>query len=774
MKTLSRTISILLLTGITSLSPIAGKGKDPKAISFSLWDVRLTDPLFTHAMELDKQWLLSLDPDRLLSGFRIEAGLTPKAPKYGGWEGGGLSGQTFGHYLSAITMMYASTGDPRLADRMIYCLNQLDTCQQAMGTGLIAGFPNAANLFEELARGDIRTKGFDLNGYYVPFYNQHKLFAGLADSYYYTKNPVALKVLTHLAEFTHSVLAPLSDEQLQQILVAEHGGINESIAEIYALTGEKKFLSLAERMNHRALTDPLLQGRDELAGLHANTQIPKIVGVMREYELSENPDYLKISDFFWNTVIHNHTYVIGGNSEAEHFGAPHRTYDRITDKTCETCNSYNMLKLTRQLFHHRPDVVKADFYERALYNHILASQNPNDGMVCYMSPLVSGARKHFSNPFDAFWCCVGTGLENHAKYGDFIYSTNTANDLYVNLFISSDLDWKKRKMKFIQHTRFPDSDTLTYQIQSSKNQKFTLNLRHPQWAKNGYSLWINGKKLSENQAKLSAEGYLQLNRKWKNGDKIQYVLPQSIYSEEAMGDSTQRAYLYGPIVLASILPEEEKIVPVVVSDHLQEAIHNVQVNKNIPAPTFTLNSAWPHSYPMIPYFKTVDARTVVYFEHYTPAQWEQRKEQILLQKDKEQWIKEQTVSHFQPGEMQPERDHSFTGDKLEWGEMHNRKYRKANEGGWFSFEMDVLPDQPMDLMCTYWGDLGDIYKFTVDVDGVPVSTVIIHWWAHDFVDKVYHIPFEVTQGKNKVKVTFTALDEKSVAGPLFHCKILKN
>ncbi len=762
------------LCSIVSLPSVGQKQNTVQpAIPFSLQDVRLADGVFKHAMELDRKWLLSFEPDRFLSGFRTESGLTPKAPKYGGWEGGGLAGQTFGHYLSACALMYGSTGDEQLLLRISYCMQQLDTCQQAFGNGLVAGFPRAKELFAEVARGEIRTKGFDLNGGYVPLYNMHKLFAGLTDVYYQTGNPLAYKIVTRLAEYMYSVFAPLTDAQIQQVLVAEHGGFNESMAEIYALNGDKKFLILAGRMNHRELTDALAQGRDELAGKHANTQIPKIVGVMREYELSQDPAYFQIANFFWDAVVHNHTYVIGGNSEAEHFGASRRTYDRITDKTCETCNSYNMLKLTKALFHDHPQAEKADFYERTLYNQILASQNPNDGMVCYMSPLVSGARKHYSNPFDAFWCCVGTGLENHARYGEFIYSTNAQDALYVNLFIPSKLSWKKRAVTFIQQTRFPDSDTINYTVQAEKSQKFTLNLRYPSWAKQGYALLVNGKEVKADTPPSHPGEYLQLTRKWKNGDRIQYILPMSITSEEALGDSTQRAYLYGPIVLASTLPGEEKTIPVVVTDHLTQADRMVQVDESAYPPAFTMNATWPAPYPMIPYYKTVDARTVVYFEHYSQQQWAERKDQILLQKDKELWIKEQTISSFQPGEMQPERDHAFEGENLELGEMHGRKFRKAPNGGSFSFKMDVLPEQPIDLMCTYWGDLGDIYKFKVEVDGVPVSTVIIHWWGGAFIDKVYHIPGEVTKGKSKVTVAFRALDEKSVAGPLFHCKTLK-
>ncbi|MFV0467370.1 MAG: beta-L-arabinofuranosidase domain-containing protein, partial [Dysgonomonas sp.] len=412
---------------------------------FRLADVRLTAGMFNHAMDLDEAWLLSLEADRFLSGFRSESGLTPKAPKYGGWESQGVAGQTFGHYLSALSMMYAATGNEELNERIKYSVNELDTCQQAFDLyGLVAAFPRAKGLFTEITNGDIRTEGFDLNGGWVPLYSMHKLFAGLIDVYHYTGNEQAYKVLLNLSEGLNHMLSGLTDDQIQKILICEHGGINESVAEVYALTGDVKYRILARRLNHKAVLDPLSRGKDELAGKHANTQIPKVVGVIRQFELTGDSILFRTADFFWNTVVHNHSYVIGGNSEAEHFGVPGRTYDRITDKTCETCNTYNMLKLTKHLFELNPSVEKADYYERALYNQILASQNPHDGMVCYMSPLSAGSRRGYSTPFESFWCCVGTGLENHSRYGEFIYHSDAKDNLYVNLFIPSVLTWKKR------------------------------------------------------------------------------------------------------------------------------------------------------------------------------------------------------------------------------------------------------------------------------------------------------------------------------------------
>lgn len=733
--------------------------------SFPLEDIRLLDSPFKHAMEMDKLWLGKLEPDRFLNGFFQNAGLQPKAPKYGGWEAGGLAGQTFGHYISACSMMYASTGDPAMKAIVEYCVSQLYSCQVSLGTGLIAGFPDACRLFEELGRGDIRTKGFDLNGYYVPLYNMHKLMSGLYDAFIYTHNVLAKDVLINLAEYMYSVMSPLSDMQLQEILKAEHGGINEAFANVFALTGEQRYLVFSERLNHKALLEPLSKHRDELAGKHANTQIPKIVGVVRQYELSKNKNLFDVADFFWNTVVDHHTYVIGGNSEAEHFGAPDCTYDRITDKTCETCNSYNMLKLTKHLFMVAPDIKKVDFYERVLYNQILASQNPADGMVCYMSPLVAGGKKDFSTPFDSFWCCVGTGLENHSKYGEFIFCTNNEHDLYINLFIPSVLNWKDENVHVTMNTAFPDSSLVFVDFRMKRSSNFIVNIRYPHWAKNGCEVYINGEKLI--MSGFEPGNYIKIKRKWSDGDKLTFSFPMSLSSESALGDTTLRAFLYGPIVLSVPLAEKE-IVPVVLTENMENAESVIFYNgKDI-----ELKSCWPAPHLMRPYYKSVTDRTVVYFEHYTLKQWKKEAADILAKRDIDKWKKQRTVGYFQPGEMQPERDFSFDGKNIELGDISGRKYRKAVGGGFFSFKMPVRPDVPMDLMCTYWGNLGDIYKFKIKVDGVPIATVIIHWWGNRFFDKMYHLPFELTKGKDNIFVEFEAIDNACVAGPLFGCRTL--
>lgn len=669
-------------------------------------------------------------------------------------------------------MQYAATGDEEFKSRVDYMVSELARCQKmykGLMTGYVGGIPEQERIFTEIYEGKVYSSGFDLNGGWVPIYTLHKLYAGLVDAYLYCNNEEAKDVVTKCADWLINITSNLDEAKFQQMISCEIGGMSEVLDAIYILTGEQKYLDIAKKFYHKAVLDPMVEGLDQLNGLHANTQIPKVLGCLTEYLATGEEDRYKLAAFFWDRVVHHHTYSMGGNSDSEHFGEPDHLYHRRTSGSAETCNTYNMLKLTKKLFQIDADAEMMDYYERALYNHILASQNPDNGMICYMSPLASGCRKEFSSPFDSFWCCVGTGLENHARYGEFIYATDKLDNLYVNLFIPSELNWEKRKVTLRQITDFPESDTIRYEMSMDDSQRFTLNLRYPGWCKEECVLKINGKLQSLGKARPGH--YIPLKRKWKNGDRIELVIPQSISSEEALGDSTLRAYLNGPIVLAAALEDGNNDVPVVVTEDLKDAGGIV---KKVSGHNFEMEKVWPQTVQMKPYYLSTGDRTVVYFEHYTPELWNQRKEQVLKQRNKEEWIRQQTVSHFQPGEMQPERDHLFDGVNLELGEIQGRKYRKAVDGGSFSFQMDVIPDVPMDLMCTYWGNLGDIYKFVVEVDGTPVSTVIIHWWGNQFIDKTYHIPAEVTRGKNKVKVTFRALDAKSVAGPLFDCKILKH
>ena len=427
--------------------------------------VRLKPGPFFDAVERNRQFLLSLDPDRLLHNFRVSAGLPPKAPIYGGWEGRGIAGHTLGHYLSACSLMHAQTGDAAVRDRVRYIVDELAACQNAHGDGYIGGTTverdgrdvDGKIVFEEIRRGEIRTGGFDVNGGWVPLYTWHKVHAGLIDAYQTGKVEPALPAMLGMAGYLATILEGLSDAQMQTLLKAEHGGLNESYANTYAITGDPRWLRLAQAIDDRRVLDPLALENDTLAGLHANTQIPKLIGLARIYELTGNSRGRTAARFFRDTVARHHSYVIGGNSEQEHFGRPDQLSQAITERTCEHCNSYNMLKLTRHQYGWEPDAALFDFYERVHLNHVLASQDPRTGMFAYFMPLSAGARRTWSTHDDSFWCCVGSGMESHAKHGDSIY-WHDADTLYVNLFIASALDWEGMKLELA--TAFPFSADL--------------------------------------------------------------------------------------------------------------------------------------------------------------------------------------------------------------------------------------------------------------------------------------------------------------------------
>lgn len=769
-------LAILYATAINSKASVKNPDENSRMIGANdalqpipLNNIRITDGPFLHAQNMDKNWLLSMDPDRFLSGFRSEAGLKTDVPRYGGWENSGASGHAFGHYLSAMSMMYASTGDARLLKRIDYCLDALSECQEHEGTGLIAGFERSRDLFSEIAEGDIRSQGFDLNGGWVPFYTLHKEFAGLVDICNYCPAATAKKaekILVKFADWLYETVKDLSHDQMQTILHCEHGGMTESLADIYVITGDRKYLDLARRFDHDMILRPLAAHQDSLPGKHANTQIPKIVGAIREYECTGISRYYEIAEYFWDRVVNHHSYVIGGNSEYEHFGAPDMLATRLSDGNCETCNTYNMLKLTEHLFQIDPKTEYADYYERALYNQILASQNPQDGMVCYMSPMGSGYRKTYSLPYDSFWCCVGSGMENHAKYGKFIYFTDSSDNLYINLFIPNKMEWESRGIKITMDTQFPYSDTVCLKMETDKPQKFYVSLRHPEWAKD-ISVYVNDKEL---KYKKSQGGYIRIGKKWETGDRIQFTLKQTIHSEAVPGDSTQRAYLYGPLVLASLLGNDEDI-PIIVADSLLPAESLVRIKDRLNLKFETL-TAEPQQKELIPYFKTGGNRMMVYFHHYPTSTWKQQLTELRARSDKEEWIKKYTVSQFSPGEMQPERDHNFKGENTLPHEFNGKKYRESL-GGWFSFEMEVDPSSANTLYCTYWGNRFENHSFDIEVDGEKIGFENIHNWGNQYVERSYLIPERLTKGKTKITVTLRAVRKDAIAGPLFNCRIMR-
>ncbi len=543
-----------LMTGWVAVAPTPVLGLSTQADTgaaklqaFDLSDVDLVEGPFLHAQRMTESYLLKLEPDRMLHNFRVNAGLKPKAPVYGGWESEptwadiNCHGHTLGHYLSACALAYRSTNDKRFKQRVEYIASELAACQRAAGSGLVCAFPNGPALVQAHLRGEKITG--------VPWYTLHKIFAGLRDATLMAHSETSRAVLLRLADWTVDATRPLTDAQFETMLNTEHGGMNEVFADLYSLTGNADYRRLAERFSHKAILEPLAKGRDHLDGLHANTQVPKVVGFQRVYEVTGDAKYNDAAEFFWRTVALTRSFATGGHGDNEHF-FPMADFAKhvFSAKASETCCQHNMLKLTRALFVHDPQAEYADYYERTLYNGILASQDPDSGMVTYFQGARPGYMKLYHTPENSFWCCTGTGMENHVKYRDSIYF-HAGSSLYVNLFIPSTVRWKEQNAVLTQTTTFPESSGTTLKLQLQQPSEFTLKLRHPRWSKSAVVL-VNGKEMVRSSNPCS---YVDVSRKWHSGDVIELRLTMDIATDSAPAAPDIVAFTYGPLVLAAAL-----------------------------------------------------------------------------------------------------------------------------------------------------------------------------------------------------------------------------
>ena len=618
-----------------------------RAAAFNLADVRLLEGPFRRAQERDGRYLLQLEPDRLLHNFRVNAGLTPKAPVYGGWESVQpwvdirCQGHTLGHYLSACSLMFAATGDQRFRQRSYYIVTELRDCQDASKSGLVCAFPDGEAPLHNIVDAT-RFVG-------VPWYTMHKIFAGLRDAYLYSNNRTALEVIEKLSNWAIAHTQKLSDEQFQRMLDTEHGGMNEVLADVYAITREPKFLTLAQRFCHHALLDPLAQTRDTLDGLHSNTQIPKVIGFNRLYELTGQADYRTASRFFWRTIVDNRTFATGGNADREHFFPPSDFLQHLgSAKTMETCCTYNMLKLTRMLFALDPSTTYADYYERALYNSILASQDPDSGMMTYFQPTRPGYLKLYCTPTDSFWCCTGSGMENHAKYGDSIYFHEDST-LYVNLFIPSTLNWREKGLTITQTTRFPEEDRTRLQLTSQKPVNLALNVRHPSWCQT-VTITVNGRRWATSR---QPGKYIAVKRAWHTGDIVEVHLPMTLWTEPLPGHSDVVAILYGPILLAGRLGRkgltpgadiiinertygdvlnDEVDVPTLIGD-AQEIVKQIKPSAGSPLTFHAMGIegiGHPRDVSLMPYYRIAHERYNLYWKVVKPGEVGQNQQRQTL------------------------------------------------------------------------------------------------------------------------------------------------
>jgi uncharacterized protein len=610
----------------------------PAASPFSLGDVRLLESPFKDAMERNAAYLLSIEPDRLLHNAREYAGLTPKGELYGGWERLGLAGHTLGHYLTALSQQYAATGDVRFRKRIDYIVSEMAECQTAYGDGYIGALPPVElQTMRDFKNGIIEVDGMHnfKSGAWVPWYTEHKVLNGLKDAWILGGNTQARDVAIKLADWMYSLTSGLTVDQMQTMLKVEQGGMVDVLMELYSLTGNARYLEMSRRFQHRAILDPLLAHRDDLAGKHANTQIPKIIGEARTYEVTGDPQARDIAGYFWDLVANHHSYVIGGNSETEHFFPEDATSKHLGADTAETCNTYNMLKLTEHVFGWDPRAEYTDFYERALYNDILASQEPRMGMFTYFMSLEPGLFKTYSTPYDSFWCCVGTGMENHTKYGEAIYFHGT-DSVFVNLFIPSALDWREKGFQLEQRTDYPRSGHTVLTVMSKPSADVTLKVRCPGWAAGPVTFDLNGKRLG---AAGTPGTYAVISHDWKKGDRLEVTIPMAVRSEALPDDPDKVAFVYGPVVLAADLgpaPVNANI-PFAIDQNANVREHPVEVpvivRNDAPLASSIVRATdgslqfhtdgvgRPNDVTLVPFWEISYARYNVYWDVITDAQW---------------------------------------------------------------------------------------------------------------------------------------------------------
>ena len=767
---------LFLLAHMLSCSSSGDQAVNIRAIPFDIADVKLAEGPFLKATRLNEQILLKYEPDRFLAKFRLEAGLEPRAEHYHGWEDQTIAGHSLGHYLTAICLMYKSTGNEEFRKRAIYMTDELARCQEADGDGYIGAFSQGKEILEEeVAKGIIRAQGFDLNGIWAPFYTQHKVMTGLNYVYETFAYEKALEVNMKFADWLSSIVIPLTEEQVQEMLHCEHGGINESLAELYRLSGQEKYLDLSRIFQHRDIIDPITAGQDILAGKHSNTQIPKFAGLARRYELTGDPRDRTGAENFWDMMVNHHSYVTGGNGNHEYLGEPDQLNDHLSDNTTESCNVYNMLRLSEHIFSWSADPAVMDFYERALFNHIRSSQHPRSGKVIYNLSLDMGGKKVYQDPFD-FTCCVGTGMESHAKYSRNIYYHNK-KELYAVQYIASRLNWKEKGVRIQLNTNYPEDDRMTYHMEAEKPVKFDFLIRYPQWAHKGIRILVNG---HEQPVDRDPGSFVRISRRWETGDLVEVQIPFSLRIE-TMPDNEQRiAIFHGPLVLAADLgpvPDPRSTdplyVPVLMTRDPDPS--NWLVPQEGSFNTFlTSELAYPRKVVLKPFYRIHDRHYTIFWDTYTEEGWAEQQAAYAREVNRKKELENRTIDLFRVGEIQPERDHNFMEQHTWVEEYRAKKARTADRGGWFSFDMYVGTEESWSLSVEYWGGYTGSKTFDILVDGQRIATENISNKAPGkFIDVSYPVPGEIRGGREKVNVKFVP-HEGHRAGPVFTVRTIRD
>ncbi len=765
------------------------------ANEFPLGDVKILDGPLKHARDLNIETLLKYDCDRLMAPFRKEAGLQPKAKTYPNWDG--LDGHVGGHYLTAMAIN-AATGNEECRRRMEYIISEVAECAEAnkknhpdWGKGYMGGMPNSENIWKNFKKGDFRV----YNGSWAPFYNLHKMYAGLRDAWLYCGNEQAKVLFLEFCDWAIDITAGLSDEQMERMLGNEHGGMNEVIADAYAITKDKKYLDCAKRFSHKRLFTPMSQRQDCLDNMHANTQVPKAVGFERIAELSGDETYHMAGSFFWDIVTGERSLAFGGNSRREHFPAKDACMDFINDiDGPESCNTNNMLKLTEDLHRRNPEARYADFYELATFNHILSTQHPEHGGYVYFTPARPRHYRNYSAPNEAMWCCVGTGMENHGKYGQFIY-THVDNALFVNLFVSSEVNWKEKGIVLRQETGFPYSESSKLTIAEGKGN-FNLMVRYPGWVKPGdFKVNVNGQPVN---VVTGPSSYVSIERKWKKGDVVTINFPMHASMKYLPNEPQYVALMYGPVLLGMktgtedlhhLIADDSRFgqyaggrklpineAPILINNNIENIALQLKPVEGKPL-HFILETKMQNKIDgeLQPFFEIHDSRYMIYWLALTENSYKQYIDNLAKQEQERQALEARTVDKVQPGEQQPETDHKMETDESFTGNTNNVFFRDARNGHYFSYLMQTNGEENLSLRLKYWG-VGEwkSHEFDIFIDDVLVKSVnnTGKYRISEFKSETYEIPASLLKGKKQVRVKFVAANGKQI-GEIYEVRLVK-
>jgi uncharacterized protein len=763
---------------------------------FPLKDVTLLEGPFKHARDLNIQVLLKYDVDRLLAGYRKEAGLSAKAKSYPNWDG--LDGHVGGHYLSALAINYAATGNAECKKRMDYMLTELKACQDAntanypdWGKGYVGAVPNSKTIWSTFQKGDFAA----FRAAWVPWYNVHKMYGGLRDAWLYTGNEEAKTIFLKFCDWALNITASLSEAQMQSMLDTEHGGMNEVLADAYQITGDKKYLIAAERFSHKMLLAPMSQGKDNLDNKHANTQVPKAIGFERIGELSHDAVYRKAGSFFWETVTSNRTLAFGGNSRREFFPSVASCTDFVNDvEGPESCNSYNMLKLTEDLFRVEPSAKYADYYERTMYNHLLSTQHPEHGGYVYFTPVRPRHYRVYSAPNEGMWCCVGSGMENHGKYGQFIY-THQHDSLFLNLFVASELNWKAKGIKMKQETNFPNEEQTKLTV-TAGHARFKLMIRYPFWVSDGaLKIMVNGKIVSYTAHPSS---YVAVERTWEKGDVVTVEFPMHNSVIQLPNVPNYIAFMHGPIVLAAKTGTEDLAglvagdsrwghiaggkklpidkAPIIVEDNFATLADKLQPVQGKPftfiAPQLKLVNSG--SVVFEPFYKIHDARYEMYWMVLSNSQLRTYLDSIAVAEQQKLALQKRTVDFVAAGEQQPEADHFIQKENSNTGNNQDEFWRDARGGGYFSYSLSTNKEANLSLLIRYWGNERGPRNFDIYIDDVKFVSENLSgkWNQNKFQEVEYTIPDTMISGKDHVRVKFQP-QSGNVAGAVYYVRLVR-